>query len=100
MTGADGRARDDRRRRDVRGRGGGHDRGADRGERESGDDEGERDGATGTTRGFEKDGDVVKAKRSFERELVPFDFEDGTSAVDAVVREANVESRRSRGRGR
>jgi len=45
----------------------------------------------GTTRGFEKDGDVVKAKRSFERELVPFDFEDGTSAVDAVVRETNVE---------
>ena len=40
----------------------------------------------GTTRGFEKDGDVVKAKRSFERELVPFDFEDGTSAVDAVVK--------------
>ena len=48
----------------------------------------------GTTRGFEKDGDVVKAKRSFERELVPFDFEDGTSAVDAVVRESE---RRGRG---
>ena len=47
----------------------------------------------GTTRGFEKDGDVVKAKRSFERELVPFDFEDGTSAVDAVVREANAEAK-------
>ena len=48
-------------------------------------------GNAGNGRGnFDVDGDVVKEKRSFERELVPFDFGDGGDATTPSAHDVRV----------